>query len=81
MVQTEKNAMQETHLQCRKPRFNLWVGKIPWRRKWQPTPVILLEEFYGKRSLASYSPWGHKESGHNLATKPPEEKHEQLKKK
>ena len=28
-------------LQCRRPRFDPWVGKIPWRRKWQPTPVFL----------------------------------------
>ena len=38
------------------------VGKIPWRRKWQPTPVFLPEKFYGQRSLAGYSPWGLKES-------------------
>jgi len=36
--------------------FDSWVGKIPWRSKWQPTPV-----FYGQRSLAGYSPWGCKE--------------------
>ena len=40
-----------------------WVGKIPWRRKWQPTPVILPGEFHGQGSLAGYSPWGCKESG------------------
>ena len=39
-----------------------WVGKIPWRRKWQPIPVFLLGKFHGQRSLAGYSPWGHKES-------------------
>jgi len=39
-----------------------WVGKIPWRRKWQPTPVILPEKSHRQRSLAGYSPWGHKES-------------------
>ena len=39
-----------------------WVRKIPWRRKWQPTPVPLSEEFHGQGSLAGYSPWGHKES-------------------
>ena len=33
-----------------------------WRREWQPTPVFLPGEFYGQRSLAGYSPWGHKES-------------------
>jgi len=37
------------------------LGKIPWRRKWQPTPVFLPEEFHGQRSLAGYSPWGHKD--------------------
>ena len=35
-------------------------GKSPWRRKWQPTPVSLPEKFHGRRSLAGYSPWGHK---------------------
>ena len=38
-----------------------WVGKIPWRREWQPTLVFLAGEFHGQRSLAGYSPWGHKE--------------------
>ena len=42
-------------------RFNPWVGKIPWRRRWQPTPVFLLGEFHGQRNLVGYSPWGHKE--------------------
>ena len=42
--------------------FNPWVGKIPWRRKWQPTPVFLPGESHGQRSLMGYSPWGHKES-------------------
>jgi len=32
-------------LQCRRPGFNLWVGKIPWRREWQPTAVFLPGEF------------------------------------
>ena len=36
--------------------------KIPWRRKWQPTPVLLPGESHGGRSLVGYSPWGHKES-------------------
>ena len=39
-----------------------WVGKIPWRRKWLPTPVFWPGEFHGQRGLAGYSPWGHKES-------------------
>ena len=42
--------------------FHPWVGKIPWRRAWQPTPVFLPGESDGQRSLADYSPWGHKES-------------------
>ena len=42
--------------------FNLWVRKIPWRRKWQPTPVFLPGKSNGQRSLAGYSPWGCKES-------------------
>ena len=41
--------------------FNLSVG-FSWRRKWQPTPVFLPGESHGQRSLAGYSPWGHKES-------------------
>ena len=36
--------------------------KIPWRRKWQPTPVLLPRKFHGRRSLVGYGPWGHKES-------------------
>ena len=48
-------AMQETG-------FDPWVGKIPWRRKWQPTPVFLRGESHGQRSLVGYSPWGRKES-------------------
>ena len=39
-----------------------WVGKIPWRRKGQPTPVLLPRKFHAWRSLVGYSPWGHKES-------------------
>ena len=42
--------------------FNPWVGKIPWRRAWQPTPVFLPGESHGQRSLAGCSPWGRKES-------------------
>ena len=49
-------------LQCRRPGFDPWHGKIPWRRKWQLTPVFLPGEFYGQRSPVGYSPWGLKES-------------------
>ena len=46
--------------QCRKHEFSPWVGKIPWRTKWLPTPVFLPGEFHGQRSLAGHSPWGHR---------------------
>ena len=41
--------------QCRRPRFNPWVRKITWRRKWLPTPVFLPGESLGQRSLAGYT--------------------------
>ena len=44
------------------PGSDPWVEKIPWRRKWQPTPVFLPGESHGQRSLVGYSLWGHKES-------------------
>ena len=47
------------HLQCRRYRrhgFSPWVGKIPWRRAWQPTPVFLPGEFLGQRRPVGYSP-------------------------
>ena len=53
---------EESTCQCRRSGFNPWVGKIPWRREWQPTPVFLPGEFHGLRRLAGYSPWAHKES-------------------
>ena len=46
----------------------IWVGKIPWRRAWQPTPVFLPGESHGQRSLAGYSPWGRKELNTTGAT-------------
>ena len=56
---------KESACQCRSRRvhgLDPWIGKIPWRRKWQPTPVFLPGESHGQRSLAGYSPWGCKES-------------------
>ena len=47
---------------CMRYGFDPWVGKIPWRRAWQPTLVFLPGESHGQRSQAGYSPWGHKES-------------------
>ena len=52
---------KESTCQCRRPRFDSWLGKTPWRREWIPTPVFLPGEFHGQRSLAGYSPWGLKE--------------------
>ena len=52
-------------VQCRRHRrcgFDPWVGKIAWRRAWQPTPVFLPGESHEQTSLAGYSPWGPKES-------------------
>ena len=46
---------------CRRHGFNLWVGKIPYSKKWQPAPVFLPGKFHGQRSLESYDPWGCKE--------------------
>ena len=53
---------KESTCQCKRPMFNPWVRKIPWKRKWPPTPVFLLGKSHGLRSLAGYSPWGCKES-------------------
>ena len=53
---------KEFAFQCRRCGFNPWVGKIPLRRKWQPTSVFLLGKSHGLRSLVGYSPWGCKES-------------------
>ena len=49
-------------MQCRRSRFDPWLEKIPWRRKWQPTPIFLPGEFHGQRSLVGYSLWGRKEA-------------------
>ena len=43
--------MGKNLLQYRRPEFNSWVGKIPWRREWQPTPVFLPGESQGRGSL------------------------------
>ena len=52
---------KEFACQCRRYRLDPWVRKIPWRRKWQPTPVFLPGESHGQRNLVGYSPWGCKE--------------------
>ena len=50
--------------------FDPWVGKIPWRRVWQPTPIVLPGESHRQRSLEGYSLWGCKESDRPEATEP-----------
>ena len=52
---------EESACQCRRLGFSPWVGKMPWRRKWQPTPVFLPGKSHGQRNLAGYNPWGRKE--------------------
>ena len=59
---------KESSCQCRGLRrrgFYLCVGKIPWRRKWQPTPVFLPGKSHGRRSLVGYSPWGSQRVRHD----------------
>ena len=53
---------------CERHGFNAWVGKISWRRAWQPTPVFWPGESHGQRSLGGYNPWGQKESDTTKAT-------------
>ena len=60
-----KNPPTNQHRRC---EFDPWVRKIPRRRKWPPTPVFLLGEFHGQRSLMGYSPWGLKRVRHDWMT-------------
>ena len=60
---------KESTCQCRRHRFDPWVRKSPWRRKWQPTPAFLPEKSHRQRSLTGYSSWGCKRVWHDLATK------------
>ena len=56
---------KELACQCRRlnrQMFNPWIGKLPWRRAWQPTPLFLSGESLRQWSLVGYNPWGHKES-------------------
>ena len=60
---------KESPGQCRRCEFDPLVAKIPWRRKWQPTPVFLPGKFHGQRSLVGYSTWGPKRVRHDWVTK------------
>ena len=55
------DSVVKIHLPMQEMEFDPWVGKIPWRRKWQPTPVFLPGKFHGQMSLAGYTLKGHKE--------------------
>ena len=60
---------KESICQCRRHRFNPWVGKILWRREWKPTPVFLPGKSHGQRSLAGgLSSMELQRVGHNLST-------------
>ena len=60
---------KETTCQYRRHQFYCWVRKIRWRRKWKPTLVVLPGKSQEQRSLAVYSPWGHKRVRYDLGTK------------
>ena len=59
----ESTGQCRSHRRC---RFNPWVGKMPWRKKWQHTPGFLPRQSHGQKSLASFSPWGCR-VGHDRA--------------
>ena len=61
------SVLKGTTCQCKRLGFDPWVGKMPWKRKWQPTLVFLPGKSHGKRTLAGYSPWGHRRVGHTQA--------------
>ena len=60
---------KESTGQGRRCEFYPWFGTIPWKRKWQSTPVFLPGKFHGQRSQAGCSLWGHRRVGCNLTTK------------
>ena len=59
---------KESACQCSSCDFSLWDRKIPWRRKWQPTPVFLPGKFHGQRSLAKLQSMGSQRVGHYWET-------------
>ena len=73
VLQQRRRGASDTHPacqsgRCRRRGFHPWVGKIPWRRKWQPTPVFLPGESLGQSGLMGCSPKGHTELGMTEAT-------------
>ena len=58
------SVIKESTSQCKRHRkweFSPWVRKVPWRRKWQPTPILLPGKSHGQRCMVGYNPWGYKE--------------------
>ena len=65
--QSRWHSGKESVCQCKRLWFDPWLGKIPWRRKWQPTPVFLPEKSHGQIDASGgHSPWGYKESDTRL---------------
>ena len=60
---------KESACQCKRHRFDPWVRKMPWRRKWRSTPVFFPGKSHGQRSLVGYSSWVRKRVGHDRVTK------------
>ena len=52
---------KQSTFQCSRLGLHHWVRKIPWVRKWLPTPVFLPGKSQGQKTLAGYSPWGHRD--------------------
>ena len=61
--------MVKNHLQCGRPGFDPWVGKIPWRRAWQPTPVFLPGESPWTEESGGLQSMGSQRVRHNWVTK------------
>jgi len=59
------SVVRESGCQFRRLRFNPWVGKIPWSRKWQPTPIFLPGKFHGLRNVAGYRWMGSQRVGYD----------------
>ena len=66
-------SLERICLPVKRLRFIPWINKIPWRRKWQPTPVLMPGESHGQRSLVCYSLF--QRVGHDLVTKQQQQKH------
>ena len=60
---------EESAYQCRRLGFSPGVGKIPWKRKWQPILIFLPGKSHGQGSLVDCTPWGHQRVTRDLATK------------